>query len=59
MLIEDGVNMSYSVSAARRTTALDFREIKSKGRKSQNKKTEPIIREYVVAASIFLAHAAL
>ncbi len=59
MLIEDGVNMSYSVSAARRTTALDFREIKSRIRKSQNKKTEPIIREYVVAASIFLAHATL
>jgi len=59
MLIEDEVDMSYSVSAARKTTSLDFKEIKSRIRKSQNKKIEPIIREYVVAASIFLAHATL
>jgi len=51
--------MSYSVSAARKTTALDFKQIKSRIRKSQNKKIEPTIREYVVAASIFLAHATL
>ncbi len=59
MLIENGVDMSYSVSAARKTTTLDFKDIKSRIRKSQNKKTEPIIREYVLAASIFLAHATL
>lgn len=51
--------MPYSISAARKTTNLDFREIKSRIRKSQHKKVEPTIREYVIAASIFLAHATL
>lgn len=51
--------MPYSVSAARKTTRLDFKEIKSRIRKSQNKKVESTIREYVIAASIFLAHATL
>ncbi|MNM88303.1 hypothetical protein D3C76_828700 [compost metagenome] len=51
--------MPYSISAARATTKLDFKEIKSRIRKSQNKKIEPTIREYVIAASIFLAHATL
>ncbi|WP_153002487.1 HEPN domain-containing protein [Pseudomonas putida] len=51
--------MPYSISAARKTTKLDFREIKSRIRRSQNKKVEPNIREYVIAASIFLAHATL
>lgn len=51
--------MPYSISAARKTTRLDFKEIKFRIRRSQNKKVEPNIREYVVAASIFLAHATL
>lgn len=51
--------MPYSVSVARKTTKTEFKEIKSRIRKSQNKKIEPTIREYVVAASIFLAHATL
>lgn len=51
--------MPYSVSVARITTKAEFKEIKSRIRKSQNKKIEPAIREYVVAASIFLAHATL
>ncbi|BBQ27659.1 HEPN domain-containing protein [Aeromonas caviae] len=51
--------MSYSTSAARKSTALDFKEIKSRIRKSQRKEIEPMLREYVVAASIFLAHATL
>ncbi|MEX0297100.1 HEPN domain-containing protein [Pseudomonas putida] len=51
--------MSYSISAARKNASQDFNGIKSRIRKSQNKKIEPAIREYVLAASIFLAHATL
>lgn len=51
--------MPYSISAARKTTRSDFKEIKSRIRKSQSKKIESTIREYVIAASIFLAHATL
>jgi hypothetical protein len=51
--------MPYLVSSSRNTTKLEFKEIKSRIRKSQNKSIDPAIREYVVAASIFLAHAIL
>lgn len=51
--------MSYSMSAARKSTALEFKDITSRIRKSQRKGIEPTLREYVVAASIFLAHATL
>lgn len=51
--------MPYLVSTARKTTKSEFKEIKSRIRKSQSKNIDPSIREYVVAASIFLAHATL
>ena len=51
--------MPYLVSAARKTTKSEFKDIMLRVRKSQKKNIEPPIREYVIAASIFLAHAIL
>lgn len=51
--------MPYSISHARKSARIDFKEIKSRVRKAQNKNIELSIREYVIAASIFLAHATL
>lgn len=51
--------MPYLVSQARKTAKAEFKTIKSRIKKSQKKVLEPVIREYVLAASIFLAHATL
>ena len=51
--------MPYKKSKARLTMSLEIQDISKRVRRAQRKIVEPEIREYVFAAAIFLAHAAV
>ncbi|NMZ63013.1 hypothetical protein HBN99_01605 [Pseudomonas oryzihabitans] len=51
--------MTYKKSIARHTAEKEFIEVKNRIRLSQSKAIQPAVREYVVAAAVFLAHSTL